>query len=268
MIGISQISLEELNFYSAMELLKEKKFNNVGLFYKSIKNEDINTVKMTLRHLGINPINLSAAGIGARSYTAWVEDVLKAIDIAGSLGIKDLIVIASPMGCDTKETSLRHLRKGIKEVLPFAEERNVRLLIEPLHPIMINYSVLTNMKESLSFIEEFNPSQVGLVLDLFHQWWDDNLAECLPLIIPYIGCVQLSDWNGGASNPLERNLFGEGIIPISSYIDLLTKNDYRGLFEIEIISDSWKDDRSKMLNIISEELANIKELIFVLSENK
>ncbi|MBJ8055387.1 sugar phosphate isomerase/epimerase [Bacillus cereus] len=262
MIGISQFTLNELDFYSSINLLRSEKFNKISLYYHSLLKEDLETVKIFLMKNNIKPINLAAAGISTQSYTAWVEDVLNAICMASELNIKDVVVIASPMGCDNIDTSLLHLKKGINEVLPVAKEKQIRILIEPLHPIMRSLSVLTNFNDGLTFVKDYHPEQVGLVLDLFHCWWDSTLESLIPEAIPYIGVVQISDWRGDLNTPLERNFIGDGMIPIRNYLNILNKSGYKGQFEIEIISDSWKADRQTMLQTIHEEIEFVEDYLY------
>jgi sugar phosphate isomerase/epimerase len=262
MIGISQFILNELDIYSALKVIKSHGFKRVGMFYHSLKSEDLLSVKEFMTDLGITPINLAAAGINTPSYTAWVEDVLNAINIASELEIEKVVVIASPMGCDNASTAIMHLHKGMAEILPDAKSKGIRILIEPLHPIMRPLSILTDFRNALEFVSKYNPEEVGLVLDLFHCWWDTDLTAILEKAMPYMDSVQLADWGRNSANPLDRSFVGDGIIPISNYLNILRDNGFRGDYELEIINDSFIGNRDVMLETIKNEVEYLEDYIY------
>lgn len=261
MISASQFMINDINFPESIKLLKNNGFRNIGLDFGALKKYAIEEVKQFILENEVNPVSLEVAGILKKSFTAWVEDVRHGISVCSELGIDKLLIIASPMGCDSYATSLLHLKKGLKEVLPLAEKNNITLLIEPLHPIYSHLSIFTKFSTALEFVKDYNHPCLGIALDFFHVWWDNDIYSLIPQSIPYLGAVHISDWGKEKQNILDRDLIGEGIIPISNLLKCLTTSGYKGLYEIEILSDLWSSKREELLEIISEELEILEEIL-------
>lgn len=253
--------INEIKFPDSIKLLKSNGFRNIGLDFGALKNYSIEEVKQFIHENKVNPVSLEVAGILKKSYTAWVEDVRHGISVCSELGINKLLIIASPMGCDSFATSLLHLKKGLNEVLPLAEKNNITLLIEPLHPIYSHLSIFTKFSTALEFVKEIDHPCLGLVLDFFHVWWDSDIFSIIPQSIPYLGAVHISDWGKEKQNLLDRDLIGEGIIPISNLLKCINTSGYKGLYEIEILSDFWSSRKEDLLGIIREELEVLEEIL-------
>ena len=80
----------------------------------------------------------------------------------------------------TKDLALARdtIERGIEALLPHANEHGVRLGIEPLHPMMIGErSAITTLGEALDIAERIGDPGVGVVIDVYHTFWDPQLAE-------------------------------------------------------------------------------------------
>ncbi|WP_240419150.1 sugar phosphate isomerase/epimerase family protein [Paenibacillus periandrae] len=261
MIGISQITLADMGFKDSIKLLTQNGFRNIGLFYYAMQGMSPDEIKAILNEYDVTPMNLSAAGINTPSYTAFVEDVYNAIKLSYNIGVKDVITIASPMGCSTSANSLKQLKIAFKEILPFLEEYDMRLLFEPLHPIYADMSLFCKFDEALDFVQQYDSTRVGIVLDYYHLWWDKNLTQHINAeSIPYIGAVHVSDWGRKGQDKLDRLIIGDGIIPIRSLTKALVHAGYSGPYEIEIINRNMKQKKDELLDLINFEKVLIEEL--------
>lgn len=51
----------------------------------------------------------------------------------------------------------------------------MRLAIEPLHPMYASdRCVVSTLTQALDLAERFPAQQVGVTVDTYHIWWDDN----------------------------------------------------------------------------------------------
>ena len=65
----------------------------------------------------------------------------------------------------------------IADLVPYAAERGVRLVLEPLHPMYsADRAVLSTLGQALDLAAPYPAETVGVVVDTFHVWWDPELA--------------------------------------------------------------------------------------------
>ena len=70
------------------------------------------------------------------------------------------------------------IEAGIERLLPHANEHGVRLGIEPLHPMMIGErSAIVTLGEALDIAERIGDPRVGVVIDVYHAFWDPRLED-------------------------------------------------------------------------------------------
>jgi sugar phosphate isomerase/epimerase len=66
---------------------------------------------------------------------------------------------------------------GIAATLPHARAAGVPLAIEPLHPMYAaDRSCVNTLGQALDICEQLGEG-VGVAIDVYHVWWDPDLAE-------------------------------------------------------------------------------------------
>src|SRR5690606_16701615 len=134
---------------------------------------------------------------------ARIEDNLRAIDEAATLQAEVLVLVCGA-SVDVEIRAAREMiRDGIGEILPYAIERGVKLGIEPLHPVFAgDRSAITMLSEANALIEQFNTPNLGVVVDVYHTWWDPNLEEQLAKAAGHILAYHVNDWLAPPPHPL------------------------------------------------------------------
>jgi sugar phosphate isomerase/epimerase len=136
---------------------------------------------------------------------------------------------------------------------PYAEERGVRLAIEPLHPMFASdRCVVSTLTQALDLAERFPAQQVGVTVDTYHIWWDDQA----PAQIARAGAggrihtFQLADW----TTPLPegvlngRGQIGDGAIDMREWKAYVEAAGYTGPIEVELFNDGlWARDGREVL---------------------
>jgi sugar phosphate isomerase/epimerase len=141
---------------------------------------------------------------------------------------------------------------GIAAVAPYAAERGVRLGIEPLHPAFAaERSCITTMREARLISESFAPANVGVVVDVYHVWWDPERAEEIARLGDRIAGYHVNDWLVPVKNVLmNRGMMGDGVIELRRIRAEIERAGYRGPIEVEIFNESiWEtpvDDLVKL----------------------
>jgi sugar phosphate isomerase/epimerase len=130
---------------------------------------------------------------------------------------------------------------AIAELVPYAAERQVRLALEPMHPMYCaDRGVLSTLRQALDLAAGYDPAAVGVMLDTFHLWWDPDIGDQIRRAgrEDRIAGFQVSDFLVPlpADVLLGRALMGDGVIDFEPA-------GYSGDVEVEIFNaDVWAAD--------------------------
>ncbi|KAE8764803.1 sugar phosphate isomerase/epimerase family protein [Georgenia thermotolerans] len=176
-----------------------------------------------------------------------VDATKEAIDVAAAIGAPTLVVLPgglpSPTRADgvTLADARRHVAEGLAACLDHARGAGVRLGLEPLHPMMAaDRSVVCSLEQANDVIDELDDDALGLVVDIYHCWFDHALERELARAGERVLGVHLSDWVLPLGGHLSsRGMIGDGCIDLTGTIGMARRHGYTGLFEIEVLSDRW-----------------------------
>ncbi|GAA1140672.1 sugar phosphate isomerase/epimerase family protein [Nesterenkonia lutea] len=132
--------------------------------------------------------------------------------------------------------------EGIAELVPYAAEHRVRLVLEPLHPMYAaDRAVLSTLGEALSLAADHPAETVGVVVDTFHVWWDPQLEEMIARAGEEnrIASYQVCDFNLPlAADALKsRGMMGDGYIDFPTISRWVAAAGYSGPVEVEIFNE-------------------------------
>jgi sugar phosphate isomerase/epimerase len=179
-----------------------------------------------------------------------IDDPKQAIDLAARLGADCLAVVAGPPARYTKKEALKIATDAIAELVPVAEQKGVRLALEPLHPMNTGGgSVVNTLSMALDIVEAIDSPCLGLFVDVYHVWWDYDLDVLIPRAKGRIFGVHVNDWREPPrSTNRDRAMIGEGIIPLKHILGLIEETGYQGFYEVEILSEElWNIDHNELL---------------------
>lgn len=169
------------------------------------------------------------------------DDNRRAIEEAHALQADCLVLVCGPTFERDLKCARAQIEEGIRELVPEAAAAGVRLAIEPMHPMMAaDRSAITSLTEANDLVERLASPEVGLTVDTYHVWWDAALAEQLRRASDRILSAQLADWVLPITRQLSsRGMPSEGCIDMTGFLELLRTCGYRGLVEVEVLSDRW-----------------------------
>jgi sugar phosphate isomerase/epimerase len=163
-----------------------------------------------------------------------IDDNRRAIDEAAELGAQCLVLVC---GTDRDlDGARRMIADGIAAVTSYARQRGVRLGIEPLHPMFAaDRSVITRLDEAVELADRLD---AGIVVDVFHVWWDWRLYDDLRRAAGRIVGFHVSDW----AVPLPgivtgRSMMGDGVIDLRRIRNAVDETGYDGPIEVEIMNE-------------------------------
>ena len=174
-----------------------------------------------------------------------IEDNLRAIDEAAALGADCLVLVVGGLPDDSKDLAgaRQMVADGIWAMLPYAKASGVPLAIEPLHPMYAaDRSCVSTIDQALDICEMLG-EQVGVAIDVYHVWWDPNLAAAIERAgqMRRIFAHHICDWLVPTKDLLlDRGMMGDGVIDLKSIRAMIEAAGYDGPQEVEILSrDNW-----------------------------
>ncbi len=218
----------------------------VGLHIHLVEEFGFKRTLELIRRFGVtvtmySAVGFWASGVDYRGRPKRLADVLRNLDEAVELGT-DVVGITAGRPADGDndlESARARVIAGIAELVPHARERNLKLAIEPVHPIFGGGGLLIpTLRYAIDIIDAVGgDSALGILLDTYHLWWEPDLPALLRRAAKRVFIVQVSDWSPElvAQNPRWRAALGEGCIDFQVYLQNLP--DYDGWFDSEVVND-------------------------------
>lgn len=201
----------------------------------------------------------SAAGRQAN-----IDDNLRAIDEAAALNADCLVLVVGglPEGSRDIGGARRMVADGIAAMLPHARASGVKIAIEPLHPMYAADRACVNTIDQALDICEMLGETVGVAIDVYHVWWDPNLARAIARAgrMKRIFAHHICDWLVPTRDMLlDRGMMGDGVIDLKGIRKMIEDAGFFGPQEVEIFSQDnwWRRDGDEVLAVIKERVARV-----------
>jgi sugar phosphate isomerase/epimerase len=190
-----------------------------------------------------------------------IADSSQAIELAHRIKAAHLLILSGPphMKNGGIKAAEKLTQDSLKKLTPLAEKLDVKLGLEILHPMYLDtWSAITTLEQAMDIIEGVNSKHVGVVLDLYHIFWDPKLSEGIKRAAGKIFGVHINDWRFPTRDILlDRVVMGNGIIPAGKIIKEIDATGYEGFFDIEILSEELAaTDYTALLEKIKESYKN------------
>ena len=159
-----------------------------------------------------------------------IEDNLRAIDEAAAIQTDLLVLVNGPAPGRDIDGARQMVVDGIGAIVDHAANCGVRLGIEPLHPMFAaDRSVVVTMGEANEIAARFDPEHVGLVVDVYHVWWDPQVYTEIAKAGERIFAFHVSDWIVPTPDMLMgRGMMGDGVIELRRLREAAERAGYKG----------------------------------------
>lgn len=192
-----------------------------------------------------------------------LDDNRRAIEEAATIGTSELVFVvgglpgstpggAPAAGVDRDLVATRgRVADRIADLVPYAAEHGVRIVLEPLHPIFAaDRAVISTLAQALDLAAPFAPSEVGVVVDTYHVWWDPALRRSIAQAgrEDRIASYQVCDWVLPlAAEPLNsRGHVGDGYVDFATITGWVRDAGYVGDIETEIFNEQiWAEPAAR-----------------------
>jgi len=193
----------------------------------------------------------------AKSRQAAIDDNLRCLDDAAVIGAEMVVLVVGAVPGMELGEAREQVTEGIARLLDHAGAVNVKLAIEPLHPMYAaDRSCINRMAEARAVCEALQNPLVGIAVDVYHVWWDPDLEAEIALAgrQKTLFAFHVCDWRVNTRNLLtDRGLMGDGCIPIRKIRSWVEATGFKGFNEVEVFSeDYWSMDQHTYLTRITD----------------
>ncbi|MER7723278.1 sugar phosphate isomerase/epimerase family protein [Streptomyces sp. NPDC096323] len=258
-LSVNQETIKQWSLPELTEGCVKAGIDKVGLWRAPVQEYGVEATARLLSDAGLSVTSLCRGGfftaLDPAERARALDDNRKALDEAAGLSTDTLVLVSGglPEGSKDLYGARERIADALAELAPYAAERGVRLAIEPLHPMFASdRCVVSTLSQALDIAERFPADQVGVVVDTYHLWWDDQA----PAQIARAGAAgrihsfQLADWITPlpAGVLLGRGQLGDGSVDFRAFRTAVEATGFDGPIEVEIFNEAlWARDGAEAL---------------------
>ena len=189
----------------------------------------------------------------------------QALEEAAALRAPTLVLVPGglPPGDRDLVAARDRAARAVERLVPHAQELGVTLGIEPMNPIYAaDRGVISTLAQALDIAERFDPSDVGVVVDAFHVWWEPDVADEIRRAGERIVSYQVCDWITPlpADTLLARGMMGDGHVDFAALTRAVSSAGYSGDVEVEIFNaDLWAQPPADVVNVMVQRYLELVE---------
>lgn len=258
-LSLNQITTDQWSLKEAVAGCVKAEIPWISLWRHKIEEIGLAEAKKVITDSGLKLSSLCRGGMfpaaTAEERQKAIDDNKRAIEEAAELGSEVLVLVCGPGPDKDIDTARKWVEEGIEQIVPFAEQHGVKLGIEPLHPMYAaDRSVVVTLDQANTMAEKYNPDQVGVVVDVFHVWWDPDLYRQIERAKGRILGFHVSDWAVPITDTFKaRHMMGDGVIEIRRIRKAVEQAGYHGPIEVEIMNQQiWDQPGDETLAIMKD----------------
>jgi sugar phosphate isomerase/epimerase len=231
----------------------------IGLWRDKVAAEGLKESSRICRDHGVSVSGLCRGGMfpaaTAAERKARIADTCRAIDECSELESDTLVLVCGGPHSRDIQAARRMVEDGVGASAQHAAAQGVRLGIEPLHPMFAgDRSVICQLGYALDIVERIGMPNVGVVIDVYHVWWDPGLYRQIERARGKIFGFHVNDWIVPSPDILMgRGMMGDGIIELRRIRGAIQAAGYDGPIECEIFNrEIWEKPGDEVLSLMKE----------------
>ena len=241
-------------------------FAGIAPWRREMEGQNLKVVAKQIRDSGLQVTGYCRStyipSTSRAEFEANIEDNKRALIDAAELGAQSFVMVVGTLR--DLSSARAQVREGVAMLLEHALTLNVKLALEPLHPVYAaDRSCITLAEQALDICDAIEGSvadpQLGIFVDAYHLWWSATLKRDIERAgkAKRIFGFHISDWLNPTVDILnDRGMMGDGVIDLKSMRQMVEAAGYQGLIETEIFSANnwWKKPMEETLRIIKQRI--------------
>ncbi|GAA1497963.1 sugar phosphate isomerase/epimerase [Paeniglutamicibacter kerguelensis] len=241
----------------------------IGPWRDRVAEVGVENAARLIKDAGLRVSSLCRGGFltapDAEGQAAALADNRAAILEAVALETTELFLVVGGLAPGEKDViaARNRVAERLADLVPFAVEHGIRLVLEPLHPMYAaDRALISTLGQALDLAAPYDASAVGVAVDTFHVWWDPDLKSQIERAgrENRIASYQVCDFNLpiAADALLSRGMMGDGVIDFATIGGWVRDAGYTGDIEVEIFNqDIWDSDADAVLATMKERYARL-----------
>ncbi|MDP6706969.1 MAG: sugar phosphate isomerase/epimerase family protein [Alphaproteobacteria bacterium] len=264
LLSINQVTLrEQWSLAQAIEGYARHGVHGIAVWRDKLEELGVEQGAKMLRQHDMTVTGFCIGGLltppDPTAFRARIDDNRRAIEMAAAIDARCIVFVAGGLEDGDKDINSARARclEGLEILLPEARAAGVTLALEPLHPMVCaTRSVLTTLAEANDWCDQLGDGpELGIAVDVYHLWWDPNLATEIARAGRRIVAFHVNDWLADTCDlRLDRGMMGDGVIDIPAIRAMVEATGYEGHREVEIFSarNWWRRDPDEVVAVIKE----------------
>jgi sugar phosphate isomerase/epimerase len=264
LLSFNQATAERASLPDVIDACARHGVPGISIWRHKLAETGLERAAKLVRDAGLSVSSLCRGGMfpapTAAERSAKIDDNRRAIDEAATLGAEVLVLVCGAATDRDIGAAREMVADGIAAIAPYAAERGVRLGIEPLHPAFASErSCITTMREARLISERFDSANVGVVVDVYHVWWDPERTEEIARLGDRVAGYHVNDWLVPVKNVLmNRGMMGDGVIELRRIRGEIERAGYRGPIEVEIFNEEiWQTPLDDLVRLTKERFVEV-----------
>ncbi len=256
-LSLNQITTEKWTLQEAAEGSARAGIQWIAPWRHKVAEAGLAQSKQFIQDAGLQVSSLCRGGMfpaeSALERQTKLDDNRRAVEEAAELGAAVLVLVCGPSSNRDITQARQWVQEGIEKLVPYAREYGIPLGIEPLHPMYAaERSVIVSLSQANLLAERFDAQDVGVVVDVFHVWWDPELYRDIERAGRRILGFHVSDWIVPTPDLLlGRGMMGDGVIEIRKIRQAVEAAGYQGPIEVEIFNRQiWDQPGDEVLALM------------------
>ncbi|HET8844408.1 MAG TPA: sugar phosphate isomerase/epimerase family protein [Ktedonobacteraceae bacterium] len=258
-LSLNQITTNGWDMREAVDGCARAGIPWIGLWRDKVQACGLSQSRKLVSDAGLQVSSLCRGGwfpaASKQQRKARIDDNRRAIAEAVELGTDVLVLVCGPAPDQDIEAGRSMVADAIEQLLPDALAAGIKLGIEPLHPMFASdRSVIVTLAEANSLIETFQSPALGVVIDVYHVWWDPDVLPQIAQASGHILGYHVSDWPVPLPDVLlGRDMMGSGKINLHLLRSAVENAGYNGPIEVEIFNQRiWDTPGDEVLSLIKQ----------------
>jgi hydroxypyruvate isomerase len=204
---------------------------DVDLIERTMKREEIQLSALCTRFISL---------VDRNEHLHYQQGLNETIKVAKRLGVQTIITQTGNENDLPRNQQLLNLKEGLITCIPFLEEADITLVVEPLN-LLVDHPgyFLSSSDEAAELIALINDSHIKMLFDVYHQQiTEGNVTSRLMQYLPYIGHIHVAD-NPGRREP------GTGELNYHYIFASLKEAGYQGGIGLEFFPDHSPEEKLK-----------------------
>ena len=246
-LAVHTFTNQPWSIHECIENYARAEIGGISIWRETLAGQDLKKVRKHLADSGLTPVSLVRGGfftgknLGDRH--AAIATNLAALNEAEVLGLPSIVLVSGATLGQSPAENLAQIEEGIRAIIPAAEAANIKLSIEPLHPMYAaDRSAIASLRDANLLAQRINHPLVGIAIDTFHVWWEIDLETEIKTCANngHLFAFHICEFKPDFDHPLlDRGLPGEGVNATPRILEMIRKTHFTGLTEIEIFSRKY-----------------------------